>query len=115
MTRAMTTDGKISGWAWKIIDTAIKYSNGDVTWDDIVMFDDQCRVKNSPIISQCSTIRDTDRFVVWVKRQADGSYYMRHQAESGNFGGGSHYVTLDEVTAAFDRMRGMKPKQEALF
>lgn len=82
-------------------------------------YDDQCRVRDSPVIHASSVHGPDDRFVVFiVDRQIAyhrPGYSINFEAQKRNFGGSWHADTLDEAVAAYDRIRGATPEQLDLF
>ena len=76
---------------------------------------DVCRVRDSPLISCSSLVRDTDEFVVWILDHHDGRWGVCYQSKNSIFGGGGTHDTLEEAIAAYDLRRGQQPEALTLF
>lgn len=114
----------IYGWAFGLIEARLNPAGVDrprVRFDDaIVRFDDRVRVRDTPLISASSVIREDAEFVVWITDRSaygDGStgFLVEYMARGRTFGGLQHCDTLDEALDAYDRIRGAQAEQLALF
>jgi hypothetical protein len=111
------------GWAFGIIDRSINAASGsenrrrvDV---DVLMYDDEAKVKVGGFVTPSSVIHEGDLYVVWVTRNgppgSNYEYRVHWRDRRCNFGGAHPCGSLEEARQVFDRVRDKEEHQQSLF